>query len=69
MNSTIAYKSPESVANFKHLGMTVTNRSNVLDEIKSKSNSGSAWYHEVQYLLSKYRQLSIIRWQINHFVD
>jgi hypothetical protein len=43
-NSMIANKSFENVAEFTHLGMTVT----VHEEIKRKLNLGNACYHYVQ---------------------
>jgi hypothetical protein len=38
----------ESVEELKYLGTTLTNRNSVQDEIKSRTNSGNAWYHSVQ---------------------
>jgi hypothetical protein len=40
------------VAQFKYLGMTVTNQNVIQEEIKRRLNSGSACYHSVQKLLS-----------------
>jgi hypothetical protein len=37
------------VAKFKYLGMTLTNQIEIHDEIKSRLNSGNAWYHSVSY--------------------
>jgi hypothetical protein len=42
----------ENVAKFKYLWMTLTNKNEIHDEIKSRSNSGNAYYHSVHNLLS-----------------
>jgi hypothetical protein len=44
----------ENVAKFKHLGLTLTNKNDIHNEIKSRLNSGNACYHSVQNLLSSY---------------
>jgi hypothetical protein len=41
----------ETVAQFRYLGMTITNQNLIQEEIK-RLNSGNACYHSVQYLLS-----------------
>jgi hypothetical protein len=51
-NIRIANESFENVAKFKYLGMTLTNKSNIHDEIKSKLNSRNPCYYSVQNLLS-----------------
>jgi hypothetical protein len=42
----------ENVSQFKYLGMTVTNRNLIQEEIKRRLNSGNACYHSVQNFLS-----------------
>jgi hypothetical protein len=42
----------EGVAKFKYLGTTLTDQNFMQEEIKSRLNSGNAFYHSVQSLLS-----------------
>jgi hypothetical protein len=51
-NIRIANESFENWAKFKYLGATLTNQNGVRDEIKSRLNSGNAYYYSVQNLLS-----------------
>jgi archaellum component FlaC len=51
-NIRIANELCENVAKFKYLGTTLSNQTDIHDEIKSRLNSGNACYHSVQNLLS-----------------
>jgi ribosomal protein S2 len=44
----IANRCFENVAQFRYLGMTVTNQNLIQEEIKRKLNSGNACYHSIQ---------------------
>jgi hypothetical protein len=53
-NIKLANRSFENMAQFKYLGMTVTNQNLIQEEIKKKFNLGNAYYHSVQNLLSSH---------------
>jgi hypothetical protein len=53
-NIRMANESLENVAKFKYLGATLTNQNDIHDEIKSRLNSGNAYYHSSQNLLSSH---------------
>jgi hypothetical protein len=57
-NIRIANESFENVTKFKYLRTTLTNQSDIHDEIKSILNSGNAYYYTVQNPLSS-RLISI----------
>jgi hypothetical protein len=51
-NIRIANESFENVAKFKYLWTTLTNQSDIRDELENRLNSGNACYHSIQNLLS-----------------
>jgi hypothetical protein len=48
----IANRLVPNVSQLKYLGTKVTNQNLILEEIKTRMNSGKACYHSVQNLLS-----------------
>jgi hypothetical protein len=60
----IANRSFENLSEFKYLGMTVTNRNLIQEEIKRRLNSGNACYHSVQNHLSSCLQLRNLKIRI-----
>jgi hypothetical protein len=48
----LANRSFEDEVKFKYLGITLTDRNSMHKEIKSRINSGSAYYHSVQSLVN-----------------
>jgi hypothetical protein len=62
----IANRCFENVAKFRYLGMRVTTKNLILEEIKRRLNSGNTCYHSVQNLmssrlLSKYIKIRIYK--------
>jgi hypothetical protein len=53
-NIRVANESFENMAKFKYLGMILTNKNDIHDEIKSRLNMGNACYYSVQNLLSSH---------------
>jgi hypothetical protein len=52
MQGKIANRCLENVAQFRYLGMTITNQNWIQEEIKRRLNSSNACYHSIQNLLS-----------------
>jgi hypothetical protein len=61
----IANRSSENVAQFRYLGMTVTNQNLVQDEIQRRLISGNACNHSVQNLLYFHLLLKKVNISIN----
>ena len=57
-NIKIRKKPSARVEQLKYLGTNLTNRNSILEELKSRTNSGNICYHSVQNLLP-YNLLSI----------
>ena len=38
--------------NFRYLGVTVTNKNDIREEIKRRINMGNAWYYSLEKILS-----------------
>jgi hypothetical protein len=53
-NIRTANESLENVAKFKYMGMTLTNKNDIHDELKSRLNSGNPCYYSGQNLLSSH---------------
>jgi hypothetical protein len=51
-NIKIANRTFEDVVKFRYFGMTITSRSLIHEEIKSRLNSGNGWCHSVKKLMS-----------------
>jgi hypothetical protein len=54
LNTRTANELFENVTKIKYLGTKLTNKSNIQDKIKSRLNSGNAYSHSVQNLLSSH---------------
>ena len=53
-NIVIENLSFEKVEKFKYLGVTVTNRNDIREEIKCRINMGNACYYSLEKMLSSY---------------
>jgi len=54
-NKKTGNSSFERVEEFKYLGITLTNKNSIHEEIKSRLKSGNACYHSAQNRLSSVR--------------
>jgi len=50
--TSLRHESFENVEKFVYMGTTLTNQNDIHDEIKSRLNSGNAYYNLVQNVLS-----------------
>jgi uncharacterized membrane protein len=60
-NLMIANKSCRNVKKLKYLGIAVTNKTGIHEEIISRLNSGNVCYHSVQNLLPSHVLSNIVR--------
>jgi hypothetical protein len=60
----IGNRSSENVSQIKYLGMTVTNQNFIQEEIKRRLNSGNAYNHSAQNLLSSHMLLKNVKIRI-----
>jgi hypothetical protein len=65
-NVKTANRSFKNVAHFKYLGTTLTNQILIQEEIKRRFNSGKAYYHSVQNLLSSRLLYKNVKIRIYH---
>jgi sorting nexin-29 len=64
----IGNRSFENVSQFKYLGTTLANPNLIQEEIKRRLNSGNAYYHSVQKLLSSYLLSKNLKIRIENIV-